>query len=187
MQKLEAEWDVRHSISDIEKDNSGIKEIENLNLFELERRIDGIISEAAKFFVSNPDKQEIIRRFQKITFLGYSSDVIYSNDTVLSDEELKKFLRQYDSEFKKPIKWLLREYFRVKYNPDLVFQGLLLEKLNFRQCAICAKVDEQNHSVINRTLENKAIEDGKTNNDIDLENDLSKKIALAAALATAIF
>jgi hypothetical protein len=121
----------------IDFDNSGVREKENLNLKELEERIDGIIKNAGSFWHQNSDKQTIIRRFQKYTFLAYKRDEIHSNDTGLSDLELKGFLRLYDIDFKKPIKDLLVEYYRVKFNPNLQFEGRLLEQLGFRACKSC--------------------------------------------------
>ena len=145
LRKLDIDWNVQRSINEIEKDNSGVKEIENYDLQELEREIDKIISEAGRFFINNPDKQSVLRRFQKLTFLAYSSKEIYSNDTELSDTELKDFLLKYDMSFKKPLKRLLLEYYRVKYNPELSFQGKLLEQLNFRPCSSCSGLENANY------------------------------------------
>jgi hypothetical protein len=124
-----------------------VKEIENYDLQELEREIDKIISQAGRFFVTNPDKQSILKRFQKLTFLAYSAKEIYSNDTGLSDPELKEFLMKYDLSFKKPLKRLLLEYYRVKYNPELSFQGKLLEQLNFRLCSSCSETNNDNYLI----------------------------------------
>lgn len=137
LKKLDVRWNVQRNISEIERDNSGIESIENLNLQQLEIEIDKIISEAGRFFVNEKDKQHIIRRFQKLTFLAYRKGNIDINDTELSDEELRAFLLEYDKKFKKPIKELLIQYYRVKYNPDLSFEGQLLERLNFRSCSVC--------------------------------------------------
>lgn len=151
LKRLDIDWNVQRRVNEIEKDNSGIENIENYNLADLEKEIDKIITEAGRFFTSNPDKQSIIRRFQKLTFLAYKKDEITSNDTGLSDEELKKFLLHYDITFKKPIKKYLLEYYRVKYNPDLSFEGKLLERLNFRECSVCNGTADKNY-VIDETL-----------------------------------
>jgi hypothetical protein len=137
LKKLDIDWNVSLNLREIERENSGIGEVENLNLNELEREIDKIISEAGKFFHANPDKQTIIKRFSKLTFLGYLTTPIYSNETGLADDELKEFLRYYDQMFKKPTKKLLLEYYKLLYNPKLEFRGKLLEQLNFRECSLC--------------------------------------------------
>ncbi|MEZ5046575.1 MAG: hypothetical protein R2831_06250 [Chitinophagaceae bacterium] len=64
---------------------------------ELRQEIDQIISEAGRYFVNNKDKQHIIRRFQKLTFLAYRKGNIDINDTELSDDELRQFLLEYDA------------------------------------------------------------------------------------------
>ncbi len=137
LKRLDIDWNVQRKLNEIDKENSGIENFDNYDLADFEKEIDKIIHEAGRFFTSNPDKQSIIRRFQKLTFLAYKKDAIENNDTHLSDSELKDFLREYDSKFKKPLKELLIEYYRIKYNPDLSFDGKILERLNFRECSFC--------------------------------------------------
>lgn len=156
LKKLDIDWNVQRSLKEVTKNNSGIKDFDNYNMEQLETEIDKIISDAGNYFMSNPDKQDIIRRFQKLTFLAYKPEAIAINNTRLNDKELKMFLKDYDEQFKKPIKYLLIEYYRVKYNPDLSFEGKILEKLNFRQCSYC-----QNNNPP------KYVTDYNTNNEID--------------------
>jgi hypothetical protein len=144
-------WNVQ--VKEIEKVNSGVESIDNLNLTQLEIEIDKIISAAGRYFVNNKDRQSIIRRFQKMTFLAYRKGNIDINDTVLSDDELRAFLLEYDTNFKKPIKELLIQYYRVKYNPDLSFEGQLLQQLNFKPCSICDGTADFDY-IINATLSN---------------------------------
>ena len=125
----------------VEHDNSGLTELDNLNLNDLEERIDSIIKAAGTFYKDNPDKQTIIKRFQKLTFLAYTKNEIKLNDTNYTDDDLKSFLYEYDVMFKKPFKDLLLQYLMVKYNPELKFNGLLLEQLNFKKCHKCQELD----------------------------------------------
>ncbi len=118
-------------------DNSGITEIDNLNLNDLEQRMDNILKLAGNFYKDNPDKQTVLRRFQKYTFLAYKTEPIKNNDTQLTDEQLKSLLFEYDMKFKKPFKDLLLQYYMVKFNPELKFNGLLLEQLGFKICQNC--------------------------------------------------
>ena len=143
----------------IDYENSGVEVKENLNLEELEKRINKYISDAGQYFNNaDQEKKDIIRRFQKYTFLAYSNKDIQNNNTRFSDEALKKFLKQYDVHFKRPIKDLLIEYYRVLHNPDLKFEGNLLEQLGFKPCGSC-----HNENSDNTTIEN--------NNEID-DDDL---------------
>lgn len=151
LKQLDIKWNIQRNVNEIERDNSGVESIENLNLAELEKEIDKVISEAGKYFVNNKDRQHIIRRFQKLTFLAYRKGNIDINNTELSDEELREFLLEYDTKFKKPLKELLIQYYRIKYNPDLSFEGSLLERLNFRQCSVCDGTADFDY-VINSTL-----------------------------------
>jgi len=128
----------------IDHENSGVEEKENLNLEELEKRINKLLSDAGQYF-NNADKKkrEVIRRFQKYTFLAYSKNDIRNNTTSVSDEAIKNFLKQYDIHFKRPTKDLLIEYYRVLHNPDLKFEGYLLEQLGFQPCGACHNDNHQ--------------------------------------------
>jgi hypothetical protein len=136
-------WGIDMKPAEIQKENSGIEEKENYDLPQLERKIDEIITKAGQFYNDNPDKQTIIKRFARHSFLAYKFDTIKNNDTNLTDNELKSFLKAYDSNYKKPIFELLVEYYRVKFNPTLSFESNLLERLNFRACRSCF-VEETN-------------------------------------------
>lgn len=57
LKKLDIRWNIQRNVSEIERDNSGVETIDNLNLAELEAEIDKIISEAGRYFVNNKDKQ----------------------------------------------------------------------------------------------------------------------------------
>lgn len=139
LRKLDVRWNIKRQVAEVEYNNSGAEVIHNYDLKELECRIDAVISDAGKFYVSNKEKQPVIRKFQKLTFLAYIQGPIAINDTVLSDVELKEFLHDYNLRFKNPIKHLLIEFYRIKFNPDLSFDGYLLEQLNFKPCTECVK------------------------------------------------
>lgn len=153
--RLQMAFGVTMNPKAIDYENSGVEVKENLNLEELEKRINKYISEAGQYFnKADQEKKEIIRRFQKYTFLAYSNKDIQNNNTRFSDEAIKKFLKQYDVHFKRPIKDLLIEYYRVLHNPDLKFEGNLLEQLGFRPCGACH--NDNNQSV---TSENNDVDD----------------------------
>ncbi len=143
--RLQMAFGVTMNPKSIDYENSGVVIQENLNLEELENRINKYIAEAGQYYNNaDQEKKDIIRSFQKFTFLAYSKKSIQKNYTRFSDEALKKFLKQYDVHFKRPIKDLLIEYYRVLHNPDLKFEGNLLEQLGFRPCSSCHNQNTDN-------------------------------------------
>lgn len=133
----------------IEHSNSGVEIKDNYSLEELEKKIDSLLIAAGKYFNENPKLQDIIRRYQKWTFLGYVNEKIQNNNTFLNDKELKSFLKDYDVSFKMPTKTLLEEYYKVKFNPQMEFKDTLLEQLGFKPCSSCYNI---NSSSIIHTL-----------------------------------
>ena len=99
--------------------------------------IDNLLRAAGSYFRNNPSLQQIIRRYQKWTFLAYINRSKFINNSGLSDDEFIKFLKYYDTEFKKPVKELLIEYYRIKFNPKMTFEGTILQQLGFKMCESC--------------------------------------------------
>lgn len=121
----------------VEYPNSGTLEKKNYSLTELENEIDNLLRGAGSYFRNNPDLQPLIRRFQKWTFLAYINKDRFVNNSGLNDDEFINFLNNYEIEFKKPVKELLIEYYRIKFNPEMTFEGTILQQLGFRMCESC--------------------------------------------------
>lgn len=136
--RVESAFGIKLNVTEITRDNSGIDLQENLDLQTLEDRIDNLIREAGTYFKNaDAEKQAILRKFQKLTFLAYKNGELTSNNTRFTDDVLKKFLMQYDIHFKRPLVQLLLEYYRVKLNPELKFEDGLLDQLGFTKCSKC--------------------------------------------------
>lgn len=138
--RLKNRWGIITNPEAFSRDNSGTTEIENLTIEDLEKRIDAKIKAAGKFFYEKEFNQIILRKFSKYTFLAYRPEPIENNDTTFSDEEIKELLKNYDDEFKKPLKRMLIEYYRIKHNPEIEMEGQILEQLGFSPCALCHNV-----------------------------------------------
>lgn len=121
----------------IEKVNSGVEEKENYTIESLESKIDKLLTDCDDYFNNNPNLRALIARYQKWTFLAYTYGPIDNNNSGLNDTQLRDFLRSYDITFKSPVKQYLIEYYRLKFNPDLDFHGLFLEKMGFKKCTHC--------------------------------------------------
>lgn len=140
-EKLKLEFKLERGLKEVDYRNSSVAIPKLENLKEISNHINQYIVDAGKFY--NESKfQKIIRRFQKLTYLAYSNTEIYSNDTEMSDKELKDFLREYDIKFKKPVKDLLFEYYRLFYNEGMLFKEEDLENVGFRPCTSCYPIIE---------------------------------------------
>ena len=117
--------------------NSGSFEINDMDLDSIESKIDDLLTEAKIFYDSSEKHTIILSSFSKLTFLANSSNPIYGNTTEYSDKEVKELLAQYAEDFKHPLMHLLREWYRIKYNPELKFEGKLLQQLGFKACGTC--------------------------------------------------
>lgn len=135
--RMQLRWGITRSLNEIKMENSGIVEVENLTLVEIEQKIDELISKAGVLYYENSKSNAILKRFNRFTFLAEREGPLDNNDTGYSDEEVKELLKSYDTIIKQPIKKLLINYYRIKLNPTLKIEQKILEQLGFKSCSKC--------------------------------------------------
>lgn len=135
--RLQTKFGIIESIQKVDYKNSGNVYKENLTLEEIQIRIDSLLHNAAQFFNRNKKRQEVIRRFQTATFLAFKEEVIESNKTEYSDEELKSILKLYYYLFIEPTIYYLKEFFKTFYNAEIEINEKIFEALNFKKCGYC--------------------------------------------------
>lgn len=122
----------------VDAKNMGILEQENISLVDLEKRIDMLLFQASRFFVhQNEQYQRMMKKYCRYTSMSFRSTNLDDNNTGLSDGEVMSFLSDYHVIYKKPLSDDLSLYYKLRFNPTLEFDGLLLEQLNFKSCSVC--------------------------------------------------
>ena len=119
--------------------NSGVNDFYNLNLNELESQITSLIIRANEFYTSSVEIQVILSNFGKISYIYKNKKSPNHNSTGFSNSAIWNVLEKFDINFKEPIIQQLREYYRVKYNPEMKFEGELLSQLGYKLCKQCEK------------------------------------------------
>lgn len=138
VKRLNEKFGIKTNPKAIQYENRGTEEFENLNLYFIPATIDKLVFKAADFYKSSSKKeQDILKKFSTRTFLAFSDKKIEDNNTGLSDSELKTFLKDYDTTFKKPIRNLIIKKFIGEANEALRFDSTLLDKLGFKPCKKC--------------------------------------------------
>ena len=94
---------------------------------------------------SSPDQQLRAKSFYfsyrgKNAYLGDKSDSLQNNDTGFSDDDIKRCLSEMQHRFKSPILDLIKQYFKIKYNPNLDIKEEILIQLGFGACSECCKI-----------------------------------------------
>lgn len=121
-------WDANFpSVSAIDFKNSNPVFFANDNLEEIERRIMEIMFDAEKLRNSSEDTKNIIKN------LGYGTHKRKES----SDPEHPLFKWHW---LKVELKHAIQTYFRIKLNPDLAFEGEVLDQLGFRPCSFCSRI-----------------------------------------------
>lgn len=137
--RLKMAFNIEYNPKAINYENSGFSEFKNYSLEQLEKELDILIKEAGRYYYADQKNTAILKIFGKYSSCAYSENPLYNNNTGYSDLEVKKFLKEYHTRFKLPIKKLLIEYYRVKLNPSLEFAETYMDALGFRKCGTCKK------------------------------------------------
>jgi hypothetical protein len=124
--------------------NTGYQAMDNISLDELEFKINNLLDKANEYRQNNTDIiQKAIIYFEKHTYIARTGKPI-PNDLPnpemmigIKEEDLRLLLIDYENKFKTPVSDLLKDYYRIKFNPDLKFEGLLLDQLGLKKCGTC--------------------------------------------------
>lgn len=119
--RLQSAFGVSYNPKAINYENSGFDELENYSVQELENKIDLLIKAAGRYYYANEKNTTILKDFGKISGCAFTDNPLYNNNTGYTDAEVKAFLKEYHRKYKLPIRKLLIEYYRIKFNPDLKF------------------------------------------------------------------
>lgn len=132
----------KEDIQEVHYKNSGVTSIETQEknvLMELKNLL-----QKWQDWVSNENDLE---EFDKRCFVlekSYQGKLafMYNKEEKLNwgkypDSEIRPILETIQVEFKQPLERLLRDYYMVKYNPELEVEKGLLDQLGFRQCSYC--------------------------------------------------
>jgi hypothetical protein len=134
-ERIRLKYRVNVSQQDFVKfENSDFVDFSNYDIEELENKLEELIKAAGRYYYDN---KEILEYYSKQTYLAYKSMELEYNPTNMTDAELKKFIRNYNETYKVPVKVLLREWYRLQFNPNFDFAGNILEALNFKPCRYC--------------------------------------------------
>jgi hypothetical protein len=117
--------------------NSGSLSINNVSVSGLESQIDSHLLYAESFCRSSDMNSMLVRRYGKLAGWLKRQPTIRSIPDGMTEAQVRRFCVEYDANYRQPLKRMLMTYFKIKYNPDLDFDGDLLEGLGFRHCRKC--------------------------------------------------
>lgn len=121
----------------VDYENSGSIEFMDINVDEIENNIDTLLMDTKVFIEQNPITENIISTLGKRSY-AYNKLNTLPLDRLSYDKDLiSEALKTFELEYKRPLISLLKEYYRIKYNPNLVFEENILSGLGFRQCKVC--------------------------------------------------
>lgn len=123
--KLELRFGLKNPPQSVKKDNSSSNLVENYSLEELEQEIDSLLVDAEKFRHSSESVRKII------------NDKGYGTNRLKEASVEGHPLNLWHNKYKQPLKSRLQEYFKVKLNKELKFEGKLLDQLGFVSCKSC--------------------------------------------------
>lgn len=124
-------------LKSIEALNSGVVVEQNFDLQTIESNIEKLL-EKGKILKNSKEKSKIIFQFGNKSF--------EKTDNPEFDIVIKEW-----HALKSELKTKLLQYFRVKFNPNLDFDGYLLQRLGFRQCSACKNgpKEENKYNIFN--------------------------------------
>ena len=127
MVRLEAQFFLKTPPSDsIHFSNSGSVDLLNMDLEQVEERIDLLLFDADCFRKQDADTEKLIKH------KGFGTHK--APEAKIPGHPLNIWHEKYKGD----LKLSLQVYFRLKFNPELKFEGKLLDQLGFSACRKCS-------------------------------------------------
>ncbi len=140
--RLRNEFQISEVPKYVKYENSGHEEHENLGLEKLETRINTLIKEAGRFYYACAKNTAILSMYSRCAFHGFKDEGLPSQVPGYAEDDVKAFLREYDDNFKQPLKRDLIEYYRRDLNPDIRMSDSILDQLGFKPCGSCSSIHQ---------------------------------------------
>jgi len=136
MAQAKMKFNLKNPPKEVDYKNSGTEMVFNATGSDIETRINELLLEMESYRKSSAEINK------EISLSGYATHKVKTND------EHGNWVRKADIKgsviciwhaYKNELKNLLKEYFRIKLNPEFKFDVNILEQLNFRACQHCCK------------------------------------------------
>lgn len=115
-------------------DNSNYETRENYNIETINSKLENAIKNVNYFYNSNNEIKNILDSFGK--------EVYFENNNYFGLEKapIKNhlILKEFASDYKFKVAYWLGEYYRIKFNKNIEFDGDILSKLGFQECSFCS-------------------------------------------------
>lgn len=137
LNEINDEFNVDLSVNEILLENSGVLDFNEMTLNQLIKEIDRSVKEMGRYYYKNSTNTLILKKYGRMSFLAYSETRFYINELNFTSDQIQEFLKNYHEKFKLPLRKLLLEYYRKKYNNKLKFRDEFLEDIGFSLCSEC--------------------------------------------------
>lgn len=121
----------------IDYENSGAFEFMDINIEKIEDNIDTLLHETKSYIEQSSTIKNIITKRGKRSYAYNKLETLILDGLPYDKETISEVLKTFELEYKRPLISMLKEYYRLKFNPDLVFEENILIGLGFRQCKVC--------------------------------------------------
>ena len=124
LDKLEVHFLLKNRPKSVKFHNSGVEGFVNYDLSELKEKIDKVIDSSIGFMNSDKETLKLIKS------KGFGTHKLKE----AKDPDHKLYTWH---NFKIELKELLRQYYRVRFNPELKFEKSILDQIGFHPCKEC--------------------------------------------------
>lgn len=121
----------------VDYENSGGLEFISNNLENVEQKIDNVLNDIKIFIESNPTNKLIISMLGKRSYAYNKLETLNLENINIDMDTISIVLKKFENDYKRTLINLLKEYYRLKFNPKLIFERDVLKAIGFRQCKVC--------------------------------------------------
>ncbi len=134
MAQVQLKFNIKNPPKKVDFENTGSEAIFNASCSEIEQKITTLLSQMENFRNLNEENQKEIRDSGFATHKAFEMD---EKGVKIKKVNIDGSIISQWHNYKNELKNLLKEYFRIKLNPEFLFDVNILEQLGFKPCNSC--------------------------------------------------
>ena len=138
MAQVQSQFRIRNPPKKVEFVNTGPTEVLNLSAKDLDERIQGLLQEMEEYRNSS---EEIKKEINIVGYRTHAAKIWDENGNEILRINIPGSITKQWHDYKNNLKYLLTEYFKIRLNPEFMFDEEILMQLGFNTCNHCLAVN----------------------------------------------
>tara|TARA_B110000908_G_scaffold97774_1_gene115441 strand:+ start:2193 stop:3092 length:900 start_codon:yes stop_codon:yes gene_type:complete len=138
MAQVKSKFRIRNTPKKVEFNNTGSTRVSNLSAQEINKNIQELLKEMEEYRNSS---EEIKKEIKMVGYRTHAARIWDKNGNEIRRINIPGSVTKQWHDYKNSLKHLLKEYFKIRLNPEFMFDEEIMKQLGFNPCSHCLAVN----------------------------------------------